>query len=87
MGAAIGFLHHTIGIVPNRKGDVYLVQIYIKFPNYKPVEIKNKCHSPKFCVFYKKMSSPPQILVLYTCSFVTILYIWGLLFNLQKLGL
>ena len=32
---------------------------------------------PKFCVFYKKMSSPPQILVLYTCTFVTILYIWG----------
>ena len=32
---------------------------------------------PKFCVFYKKMSSPPQILVLYTCSFVTILYNWG----------
>ena len=26
---------------------------------------------PKFCVFYKKMSSPPQILVLYTCTFVT----------------
>ena len=56
-------------------------QIYIKIPNYKPVEIKNKCHSPKFYVFYKKMSSPPQILVLYTCSFVTILYIWSLLFN------
>ena len=29
----------------------FLMQIYIKIPNYKPVEIKNKCHSPKFCVF------------------------------------
>ena len=29
----------------------YQLQIYIKIPNYKPVEIKNKCHSPKFCVF------------------------------------
>ena len=30
---------------------LFTLQIYIKIPNYKPVEIKNKCHSPKFCVF------------------------------------
>ena len=65
-----------------------MMQIYIKPPNYKPVGIKNLMSFPRIgqCL-REKMSSPPQILVLYTCSFVTILYIWGLLFNPLKLGL
>ena len=64
------------------------VQIYIKTPNYKPVGIKNLMSFPRTGQKKRKKCQVRHRFLSYIRAlFVTILYIWGLLFNPLKLGL